>query len=375
MEGVCSQAPYTCSSQLRIEGIDCDETFNFVVKPATICTVLSLAVSRDSHIHQLDAKNVFLHGHLSEIVYMHQPPGFVDSRYSDYVCHLQRSLYGLKRGPHARFQRFATRIDFQHSKTDTSLFVFNRGSDIAYLLLYVDDIIITASSLDILERIIVSLHKEILEQTNIHNCILCRTPVDTKSKLGSDGDHVSDPTLYSSLVGALYAFFVMFGVLLIMVYNFMSRLLLAYTDVDWAGCSVTVGPHLGIVCFLLWSEKRQITLSHSSAEAEYRGVANVVAETVWIHNLLRELHNSLFIATLVYCDNASAVYMSANLSANLVQHQRTKHIEIDIHFVRDFVASRQVRVLHIPSRFQYANIFMKSLPTALFLEFRSNLNV
>ncbi|GJZ09338.1 RNA-directed DNA polymerase, eukaryota [Tanacetum coccineum] len=102
-------------------------------------------------------------------------------------------------------------------------------------------------------------------------------------------------------------------------------------------------------------------------EAEYRGVA----ETAWIRNLLCELHTPLFTATLVYCDNVSAVYMSANP----VQHQRTKHIEINIHFVRDFVASGQVRVLHVPSRFQYADIFTKGLPTALFIEFRSSLNI
>nr|GEV62441.1 G-type lectin S-receptor-like serine/threonine-protein kinase At4g27290 [Tanacetum cinerariifolium] len=114
-----------------------------------------------------------------------------------------------------------------------------------------------------------------------------------------------------------------------------------------------------------------VNLSHSSAEAVYRGVANVVAETAWIRNLLRELHTPLFTATLVYCDNVSVVYMYANP----VQHQRTKHIEINIHFVRDYVAFGQVRVLHIPSWFQYADIFTKGLPSALFLEFRFSINV
>nr|GFB86341.1 ribonuclease H-like domain-containing protein [Tanacetum cinerariifolium]GFB95031.1 ribonuclease H-like domain-containing protein [Tanacetum cinerariifolium] len=71
---------------------------------------------------------------------------------------------------------------------------------------------------------------------------------------------------------------------------------------------------------LSWSSKRQPTLYRSSVEAEYRGVANAVAETCWIRNLLRELHTPLSSATIVYCDN------------------RTKHIEIDIHFVRDLVA-------------------------------------
>ncbi|GKE72819.1 ribonuclease H-like domain-containing protein, partial [Tanacetum coccineum] len=112
-------------------------------------------------------------------------------------------------------------------------------------------------------------------------------------------------------------------------------------------------------------------LSRSSAEAEYRGVANAVAETCWLRNLLRELHTPLSSATLVYCDNVSAVY----LSSNLVQHQCTKHIKIDIHFVRDLVATSQVRVLHVPSRYQFVDIFTKGLSTALFEEFRSSLSV
>nr|GFC31450.1 ribonuclease H-like domain-containing protein [Tanacetum cinerariifolium] len=116
---------------------------------------------------------------------------------------------------------------------------------------------------------------------------------------------------------------------------------------------------------------RQHTISRSSAEAEYRGVANVVAETRWLHNLLREIYSLLSTATLVYCDNVSAVY----LSANPVQHQRTKHIEIDIHFVRDMVQTGHIRVFHVPSRYQYADIFTKGLPIALFEDFSSSLSV
>ncbi|GJR99237.1 ribonuclease H-like domain-containing protein [Tanacetum coccineum] len=215
------------------------------------------------------------------------------------------------------------------------------------------------------------------------------TPVE-KSPVGSDGDPVSDPTLYRSLAGALqYLTFtspdlsdrilryvrgtIDHG---LQLYVSSTSQLTAYTDADWAGCPVTRRSTSGYCVFLgdnllSWSAKRQVTLSRSSAEAEYRGVANVVAETAWIRNLLLELHTPLFTATLVYCDNVSAVY----LSTNPVQHQRTKHIEIDIHFVREYVASGQVRVLHVPSRFQYADIFTKGLPTALFLEFRSSLNV
>ncbi|GJU09405.1 ribonuclease H-like domain-containing protein [Tanacetum coccineum] len=146
--------------------------------------------------------------------------------------------------------------------------------------------------------------------------------------------------------------------------------LVGYPDVDWAGCSSTRRSTLGYSVFLgdnllSWTAKRHHTLSRSSAEAEYRGVANVVAETAWLCNLLCVLHSPLSTATLVYYDNVSAVYMSANH----VQHQRTKHIEIDIHFVQDMVIAGQVRVLHVPSHFQYAGIFTKGLPSSLFGEF------
>jgi hypothetical protein len=120
-----------------------------------------------------------------------------------------------------------------------------------------------------------------------------------------------------------------------------------------------------------WSSKRQNTVSRSSAEAEYRAVANGVAEATWLRQLLLELHSSLQRTTLVYCDNISAVYMTSNP----VQHQRTKHIEIDLHFVRERVAIGDLRVLHVPTSSQYADIFTKGLPTSVFTEFRSSLNV
>jgi hypothetical protein len=117
--------------------------------------------------------------------------------------------------------------------------------------------------------------------------------------------------------------------------------------------------------------KRQPTLSRSSAEAEYRGVANVVSESCWLRNLLLELHCPIYKATMVYCDNVSAIY----LSGNPVQHQRTKHIEMDIHFVREKVARGQFRVLHVSSRHQITDIFTKGLPLILFQYFRNSLSI
>ncbi|GJX01632.1 ribonuclease H-like domain-containing protein [Tanacetum coccineum] len=170
---------------------------------------------------------------------------------------------------------------------------------------------------------------QILEHANMVNCNPSRTPVDTESKLGPDGVPVQDPTFSANLP----------------LYARSARAKFSCPRAYLAICS--------------------------GAEAEYQGVANVVVESTWICNLLCELHSLLSTATLVYCDNVSAVYMSANL----VQHQRTKHIEIDIHFVRDMVTTGQVRVLHVPSPFQYVEIFIKGLPSALFEEFRSSLSI
>ena len=100
-------------------------------------------------------------------------------------------------------------------------------------------------------------------------------------------------------------------------------------------------------------------------------MANGVAEATWLRQLLLELRHPPRRATLVYCDNISAVY----LSSNPVQHQRTKYVEIDLHFVREKVTLGHIRVLHVPTTSQYADVFTKGLPTSLFQEFRSSLNV
>ncbi|KAI3735041.1 hypothetical protein L6452_14528 [Arctium lappa] len=430
-------------------GIDCDETFSFVVKPTTIRTVLSLAMGRKWDIHQLDVKNAFLHGELNETVFMHQPPGFHNPSYPGYVCKLQKSLYGLKQAPRAWYQRFAKyliHLGFVCSKSDTSLFIYKHDHEIAYLLLYVDDIVLTTSSPALKRQIIGALKSEfdmtdlgpltyflgisvtrttntmflsqrkyteaIIKWVNMENCKPVATPVDTNSNLSlSAGKPVEDPSLYRSLAGALqYLTFTCpdisyavqqiclfmhaprephFQVLKRIIrylqgtpelglhlYPTASTQLISYTDADWGGCPDTRRSTSGYCVFLgdnliSWSAKRQPTLSRSSSKDEYRGVANVVAEACWLQNLFLELHVPIRRATLVYCDNVSTVY----LSGNPVQHQRTKHIEMDIHFVREKVAIGDVRVLHIPSVYQYADIFTKGLPCQLFLDFRSSLSI
>ncbi|GJR95376.1 ribonuclease H-like domain-containing protein [Tanacetum coccineum] len=301
-----------------------------VVKPATIRTVLSLALTKHWNVHHLDIKNAFLNGDLSETVYMHQPLCFVDRRYLHHVCHLKRSLYGLKQAPRAWFHRFAayaTRVGFSPSRCDSSLFIYRSGTDTSYLLVYVDDIVLTASSTALLQKIIFSLHREfdmtnlgalnyflgisvtrdttrmflsqkkytmeLLKRAHMLNCNPTRTLVDTESKLGPEGTPILDPTLYRSLAGGLqYLTFTRpdlsyAGTLdfCLQLYASSESSLVAYSDADWAGCPATRRSTSGYCVFLgnnllSWSFKRQHTLSCSSAEAEYRGVA----EMAWLRN-------------------------------------------------------------------------------------------
>jgi hypothetical protein len=96
-------------------------------------------------------------------------------------------------------------------------------------------------------------------------------------------------------------------------------------------------------------------------------VAHSIAEAVWLRQLVVELHSPLECATIVYCDNISTVYMGSNP----VQHRRTKHIDIDIHFARETVVLGEVQVLHVPRSAQFDDIFTKGLPTAAFTNIRS----
>lgn len=435
-----------CSQQ---EGIDYGETFSPVIKPGTIRCVLSIATTFSWPIHLLDVKNAFLHGTLTETVYAQQPSGFVDSSFPHHVCQLHKSLYGLKQAPRTWFIRFTTfllSIGFSPSKCDSSLFILKTPSATAYLLLYVDDIILTANTPTFLSHIISKLCSQfamsdlgplrhflgiqvtttatglvlsqkqyaldILARAHMSNCNPCHTPVDTNSKSSSStGSLLSQPTVYRSLVGALQYLtltrpdisYAVQQVCLFMhaprdthmallkrilryvcgtldyglhIYRSPTLDLVAYSDADWAGCPDTRRSTSGYCVFMgdnlvAWSSKRQHTVSRSSAEAEYRGVANVVAELCWLRQLMTELSHPPRRASVVFCDNVSAMY----LASNPVQHQRTKHVEIDLHFVGEKVSLGEVIVTHIPSSLQLADIFTKGLTSSLFKDFRCNLQI
>ncbi|RVW87752.1 Retrovirus-related Pol polyprotein from transposon RE1 [Vitis vinifera] len=387
--------------------IDYQETFASVAKINSIRVLLSLAVNSNWPLHQLDVKNAFLNGDLEEEVFMSPPPGFEESFGVGKVCKLKKSLYGLKQSPRAWFERFGKVIKhYGYTQSQANHMIFYKHSNegkVAILIVYVDDIVLTRDDCNELEKLKGKLAEEfeikdlgalkyflgmefasskegifvnqrkyvldLLDETGMLGCKPAETPMELNVKLQPiKAKNVKDRDHYQRLVGRLIylshtrpdiAFSVSKGLL------FKSRGHLqieTYTDADWAGSIVDRRFTFGYCSFVggnlvTWRSKKQNVVARSSAEAEFRAVAHGICEIMWIRRLLEELKMTGSSPMKLYCDNKAAI----SVAHNPVLHDRTKHVEVGKHFIKEKIDNGLVCVTYIPTKEQVANVFTKGL--------------
>ncbi|RVW39420.1 Retrovirus-related Pol polyprotein from transposon RE1 [Vitis vinifera] len=420
----------------QVYGSDYGDTFSPVAKIASVRLLLSMAAMCSWPLYQLDIKNAFLHGDLAEEVYMEQPPGFVAQGESGLVCRLRRSLYGLKQSPRAWFSRFSSVVQefgMLRSTADHSVFYHHNSlGQCIYLVVYVDDIVITGSDQDGIQKlkqhlfthfqtkdlgklkyflgieiaqsssgVVLSQRKyalDILEETGMLDCKPVDTPMDPNVKLvPGQGEPLGDPGRYRRLVGKLNYLTITrpdisFPVSVVSQFlqspcdshwDAVIRILryikstpgqgvlyenrghtqvVGYTDADWAGSPTDRRSTSGYCVFIggnliSWKSKKQDVVARSSAEAEYRAMALATCELIWLRHLLQELRFGKDEQMKLICDNQAALH----IASNPVFHERTKHIEVDCHFIREKIASGCVATSFINSNDQLADIFTKSL--------------
>ncbi|KAL5729905.1 hypothetical protein ACHQM5_002793 [Ranunculus cassubicifolius] len=431
-------------------GIDFTETFCPVAKPTTIRVLLSLAAQGDWKVLQLDVSNAFLHGHLEEDVYMIQPPGFQDPLKPNHVCKLHKSLYGLKQTPRAWYSTLSDSLislGFIMSSTDHSLFTLTSNNSVVYMLVYLDDILLTGNDPSMCQTVLQHLQNnfavknlgpihyflgleiqktstgyflhqskyatDILSKAFMLDCKPCSTPSSTSYKLdGINGEPLSptEASTYRSIVGALQYLSwtrpdICFSINQVCQYLHSPRsthfqdvkcilrfikgtlshglaickgpnTVIAYCDSDWAGSPDDRRSTTGFSVFLglnlvSWCAKKQPTVARSSTEAEYRALAYTSVEIAWLCQLFKELHLSVTHCPTIWIDNISAM----SLASNLVYHARTKHIEVDYHYVRELVTKKFLKLNYIHTKDQVADIFTKSLPSTRFNLLQHKLSV
>ncbi|GJV19603.1 retrovirus-related pol polyprotein from transposon TNT 1-94 [Tanacetum coccineum] len=364
---------------------------------------------------QMDVSNAFLHGDLYEEVYMKVPLGYTGQgkpvsagKFLDpnMVCKLKKSLYGLKQAPRQWFAKLSSALldsGYTQSKTDYSLFVKKHNESFTIVLVYVDDLLITGNDEEQIsslkpqlssvfhmkylgevnyflgleisrtaQGIFISQHKytkDLLKEGGVLNNKPYKLPMDPNLKLQADvGTPLLDPEVYRRSIGQLIYLTVTRPDICYTV-QLLSQFMQSPTFVHMQAVKHLLryllnSPGQGILlannsavelkayCDSDWAS---FVVSRSSAEVEYRAMTLTCCEVTWLVNLFKDLGIKDLEPVDLHCDNQAALY----IAANPVFHARTKHIEVDCHFVRDQMKAGKINPSYIHTKSQLADVFTK----------------
>lgn len=289
-------------------GIDYAETFSPVIKSTTVRIVLEEAVRCDWVIRQLDVNNAFLQGTLQDEVYVSQPPGFVDKDMPHHVCRLRKALYGLKQAPRAWYEELKHTLlaaGFINSVADTSLFISTHGNHRVYLLVYVDDIVVTGSSSVLVDRIISllatrfsikdlgslsyflgieatrtskGLHlmqrkyiHDLLEKTKMEDAKPVLTPIATHPKLTlKSGTALQNPSEFRMVVGSLHNLAFTRPDIAYAV-NKLSQFMHQPTDIHWQAAKRVLRYLAGTSSHGIFLRRDATLFLHAFSDADWAG--------------------------------------------------------------------------------------------------------
>eukprot|EP00253_Pinus_taeda_P010620 PITA_10620 len=301
----------------------------------SISLTLTIAATQRWEVHQMDVKNSFLHGDLSEEIYMEQPHGFIQD--SSLVCRLKKSLNGLKQAPrdwYVDMDSFLLSQNFERCKSDPNVYMLRTHDSLLILVLYVDDLLITGSSASAIATVKRALHDRFLmtDMGQLHFFLGLEISQDATGIKPSEAKYARD----------LFERFRMTNCKPSST-PFLSGVHLEDGDSDWAGDNIdrksTSGYSLSLgsspIC---WSSKKQAAIALSSVEAEYRGVVNITIQALWLQHFLTELGIQFCQPIVIWCANQSTL----KFCRDPVQRQQTEHIEIHMHYIRDLVHDRVI---------------------------------
>ncbi|KAJ9542837.1 hypothetical protein OSB04_029343 [Centaurea solstitialis] len=322
------------------EGIDYGETFAPVARIEAIRIFLAYATHKNMTVYQMDVKCAFLNGVLQGEVYAVQPEGFVDPRYPSHVYVLDKALYGLKQAPRAWYETLTVYMigaSYKKGKIDPTLFLRRSGSDLIIVQLYVDDIIFASTKPELckeFENTMKSQFKMIMmdELTFFLGLQVRQRPdgifINQSKYCDPRESHLSAVKRILRYLKGTPDFGLWYP-------KDSGFELIAYTDSDHVGCKLNRKGTSGACQFL------------GDKLAEYVTAACCCSQVLWMKTQLADFRYTMQ-RIPIYCDSKSAI----QITANPVQHSRTKHIDIRYHFIKDHVEKGNIELYFVESDLQ-----------------------